>query len=149
VARKGTGCPLTNKTIIDIIIIVNRQTVYRLEALLELAHAYPESVPVAELARRRRIPRAFLARLLTELARAGVVHTVRGPRGGVSLARPPEAISLATLLPPEEGPVLGGAAVRRVSATLAAAQVAALAPLSLAALVGEEQRAGGAVDFEI
>ncbi len=129
--------------------IVNRQTAYRLEALVELAHAYPESVPVAELAARRRIPRAFLGRLLTELARAGVVVTQRGPAGGVVLARPPAEMLLAAILPGEVMPPAGGPAVRRVASALQQARRQILTGLTLAVLAEEERRALGAADFSI
>ncbi len=72
------------KAILTTINIVNRQTAYRLEALLELAHAHPAPVRVAELARRRGIPRPFLARLLTDLAHQwGCPHRAGPSRRGV------------------------------------------------------------------
>jgi len=135
--------------IMPIINVVNRQTAYRIEALLELAHAHPAPVRVAELARRRRIPRPFLARLLTELAHAGVVVTVRGPAGGVSLARPPAQVSLKEIVTPEPAPAFGGAAVQHVATLLGQAREQALASLTLAALAEEERRATGVADFEI
>ncbi len=122
---------------------------YRLEALVELAHAYPETVPAATLATRRSIPRAFLARLLTELARTGVVRTVRGPGGGMVLARPPASLPLAAILPPPAAPPFGGPAVRLVGRALAEAHRRVLESLTLAQLVEEERRQSGAVDFEI
>ncbi len=128
---------------------MNKQTAYRLEALLELAHAHPAPVRVAELARRRRIPRPFLARLLTELAHAGVVVTERGPAGGVSLARSPAQLSLAEIVSSEPVPAFGSAAVRHLAALLARAREQALATLTLAALAEEERRTTGAADFEI
>ncbi len=128
---------------------MNKQTAYRLEALLELAHAHPAPMRVAELARRRRIPRPFLARLLTELAHERVVVTVRGPAGGVSLARPPAQVSLSDIVPPEPAPAFGGPAVRRVAAVLRQAREGALAGLTLAALADDERHAAGAADFEI
>lgn len=129
--------------------LVNRQTAYRLEALVELAHAYPESVPVAELAARRRIPQAFLARLLTELARTGVVVTQRGPAGGVTLARPPAQVSLEGLIPSEGAPTIGGPAVRRVADALEEVRRHTLAGINLAALAEEERRAERIADFSI
>lgn len=128
---------------------MNRQTVYRLEALVELAHAYPQAIRVAELAARRHIPRPFLARLLTELAHAGVVVTSRGPAGGVALARPPAEIGVLQVLPTDSEVELGGAAVRWLTGQLAEAKRAVLAPLSLANLAEEERRASGATHFEI
>lgn len=128
---------------------MNRQTAYRLEALLELAHAHPQPVRVADLARRRLIPRPFLARLLTELAHAGVVVTARGPAGGVALARPPAEIPLWEIVAAEADPGFGGAAVRHVAQVLRQAREQALASLTLAGLVEQERRVAQLADFEI
>lgn len=122
---------------------------YRLEALLELAHAHPDTVRAADLARRRRIPRPFLARLLTELAHEGVVVTLRGPAGGVSLARPPAQVPLTAILPAEPAPEVGGGAVQGVHRALEEARRQALATLTLATLAEQERRTRGAVDFVI
>lgn len=48
----------------------------------------------AQIARRRRISPAYLAKVLTALARHGLIRSARGPGGGFVLARPPDEISL-------------------------------------------------------
>jgi len=129
--------------------VVNWTDVYRLEALLELAEVYPASLTVAEVARRREIPSAFLARLLGEAAREDVVATARGPHGGVRLAAPPEAIGLGRLLRPDPVPDTGGPAVRWLARRLAEAQEGVLAPLRLTTLLTVERENAGTPSFEI
>ncbi|HVN32655.1 MAG TPA: Rrf2 family transcriptional regulator [Thermoanaerobaculaceae bacterium] len=128
---------------------MNGTDAYRLEALLELAEAYPASLTVAEVARRREIPAKFLARLLGDLAREDLVATARGPHGGVRLAAPPETIGLARLLRPDPLPEAGGPAVRWLARRLAEAHHAALTPLRLAGLVGIERENAATPSFEI
>jgi Rrf2 family protein len=48
----------------------------------------------ASLARELDRPIAFLAKSLQKLVRAGLLHSSRGPKGGVQLARPAETITL-------------------------------------------------------
>jgi DNA-binding IscR family transcriptional regulator len=128
---------------------VNETDAYQLEALLELAAAYPASLTVREVARRREIPAKFLARLLGELAHEDLVVTTRGPRGGVRLAAPPEAIGLAHLFPPEPPPETGGAAVRWLARRLAEAHEDALASVKLAGLAKVEREQDATSSYEI
>ena len=128
---------------------MNGTDVYRLEALLELAKAYPASLTVAEVARRREIPAKFLARLLGDLAREELVATARGPRGGVRLAVPPETIGLSQLLRPDAASEAGGPAVRWLARHLAEAHDGALTPLRLAGLVNIEREHAATPTFEI
>lgn len=53
-----------------------------------------ERCSAAEIAKARGLQGPFVAKLLTELARAGLVIGVRGPGGGFSLARDPDEITL-------------------------------------------------------
>ena len=128
---------------------MNETDAYRLEALLELAAAYPASLTVKEIARRREIPATFLARLLGELAREELVVTTRGPHGGVRLAAQPEAIGLARLFLPEPPPETGGPAVRWLARRLSDAEMHALSPLKLANLMNVEREHDAIPSFEI
>jgi len=51
-----------------------------------------------EIARRFRISKAMLAKILQRLRRGGILRSHVGVRGGYSLARPAESISLAEVL---------------------------------------------------
>ena len=47
-----------------------------------------------ELARAQRLSASYLAKVLQQLARAGLLRSQRGPKGGYALARPPREITL-------------------------------------------------------
>lgn len=128
---------------------MNHTDVYRVEALLELAARFPGLCTVREIARRRHIPEAFLARLLAAMAREGLVTTVRGPAGGVRLARPPDSISLAGVLATAASEARGGPAVRWLEERLAEAQRQALGSIDLAGLAHEDSEAHAVLSFDI
>jgi Rrf2 family protein len=58
------------------------------------------------IAQEKGIPPSFLAKIVSQLSVAGLLQTSRGARGGVSLARPPEAISLLDVVEAIDGPIL-------------------------------------------
>jgi len=118
--------------------IMNRTERYRLLALVELARLHPRSAPAAEIARSRDIPGAYLARLLAELARTGVVTTRRGAGGGVALARDPRRLPVRELLDRDSGRPGGPHVVDRLERRLSAAMADALDDLSLADLLAWE-----------
>ena len=116
---------------------------------MELAAVYPEARPSSELAARRRIPAAYLARLLAELARAGLVRSRRGPGGGVALARPPERIPVTAVVaaPPHAASL--PPALSRLAVLITAAVDRAVAELNLADLLRWERRASAVTDYSI
>lgn len=77
--------------------------------LVLLTHMAQDSAPgvrtAHELAARSHVPLPTVSKILKELSRAGVVVSQRGRRGGYSLSRPPERISVAEVLEALEGPV--------------------------------------------
>jgi Rrf2 family protein len=52
------------------------------------------ALPAAKLAQYHGVPAAYLAKHLQALARAGVLETTKGPKGGYRLARPATEITL-------------------------------------------------------
>lgn len=82
---------------------LSKQESYALRLALDLATNDP--APVHEIARRQNIPPAYLGKIVQSLARAGVLSTARGVRGGVRLARAPEAISLRQVVEAAQGPI--------------------------------------------
>jgi len=75
---------------------ISTKVEYGLRALFHLAQRYgAEQVTSAEIAERQRIPEAYLNHLLLTLRNAGLVRSVRGPKGGHTLARAPASILLA------------------------------------------------------
>jgi Rrf2 family protein len=53
-----------------------------------------------------KIPASFLAKIISQLSIAGLLHTSRGARGGVSLAREPKEISVLDVVEAIDGPIL-------------------------------------------
>lgn len=50
------------------------------------------------------LPGPFLAKILQNLAQAGLLESIRGPRGGFRLARPAEEITIGEVVAALEGP---------------------------------------------
>jgi Rrf2 family transcriptional regulator, iron-sulfur cluster assembly transcription factor len=85
---------------------VTRAGEYGVLGLLSLARREPgEVVMLEEVSREERIPRSFLAKIFQSLARAGLLRSIRGTRGGFSLARVPAAISTLEVIEAVEGPI--------------------------------------------
>ncbi|GAA0230736.1 Rrf2 family transcriptional regulator [Cryptosporangium japonicum] len=63
-----------------------------------------QAVPAAKLAEFYGLPAAYLNKQLQALARAGIVSSTSGPRGGFQLARGPEHITLLDVVVAIEGP---------------------------------------------
>ena len=79
-------------------------TKYAVIALVELARQSSDSpVLVKNLAAKREIPAAFLAKLVPPLVRAGILSSTRGKNGGISFARSPYQTSLADVVRTIEG----------------------------------------------
>ncbi|HDQ99910.1 MAG TPA: Rrf2 family transcriptional regulator [candidate division WOR-3 bacterium] len=87
-----------------------------LHAGLLLARAGDAPVPVSELARRLKVSRAHLAKVLQALERAGLVQGTRGPAGGYRLARPANKTTLRQVYEAVAGPLANGRCVFGVPA---------------------------------
>lgn len=83
-----------------------RQADYGLRTVLYLARLGDgESVSTAKIARDQHIPTSFLAKIVSQLAIAGVLRTSRGARGGVALARQAARISVLDVVQAIDGPI--------------------------------------------
>ena len=71
---------------------------YATKAVLHLALQYPDVVTIHDIAQRHRIPLKYLEQILLELKRAQLLESRRGVRGGYTLARAPETISVGEVL---------------------------------------------------
>jgi Rrf2 family protein len=80
---------------------------YALRAAIELAASPDRHTTAEQLARAQNIPGKFLEAILTQLRRAGLVRSQRGPDGGFWLARPAGEISLADIIRAIDGPLVG------------------------------------------
>lgn len=85
---------------------ITRQADYAVRAVLYLASLNNGTrAPTSQIAKEQEIPSSFLAKIVSQLSVAGVVQTSRGARGGVSLARPSEEITLLEVIEAIDGPI--------------------------------------------
>jgi Rrf2 family protein len=85
---------------------ITRQADYALRAMLYLAQLEPsQRAATSQIAEEQHIPPSFLAKIISQLSIAGLIHTSRGARGGVSLAHSPEEISILEVVEAIDGPI--------------------------------------------
>jgi Rrf2 family protein len=86
--------------------VLTRAGDYGIFGVLYLAKQ-PEGkiVSLAEVSRSEDIPEKFLAKIFQSLTRMGLIVSHRGARGGFSLARPADKISVKELMEAIQGPV--------------------------------------------
>jgi len=85
---------------------ITRQADYAVRAVLYLANlGTSERAATSTVAEDQRIPPSFLAKIISQLSIAGLLHTSRGARGGVTLAREPGDISLLEVIEAIDGPI--------------------------------------------
>jgi Rrf2 family iron-sulfur cluster assembly transcriptional regulator len=86
---------------------LSTQADYAVRAVYELSLHEPGTVlHTGDIAAAQHIPVPRLAKVIHDLARAGLVRTQRGQQGGVMLARPPAQISVRDAYEAVEGPIL-------------------------------------------
>lgn len=75
-----------------------------ISAVLCIASARGEPMQASTIADATGAPRNYLSKILHSLARAGVLNSERGPRGGFRLAGPADQLTLADIAEPFERP---------------------------------------------
>jgi Rrf2 family transcriptional regulator, cysteine metabolism repressor len=81
---------------------------YGFRAILELAAEYGKGpLQIRTIAEREDISNKYLEQLITLLKSSGLVRSVRGPRGGYELTRPPTEVKLDEIFMTLEGPPIG------------------------------------------
>ena len=78
---------------------LTRQGDYAVRVMVDLAARGPQApVPRWQIQARQDVPSAYLAKIVQALARAGLVRTLPGARGGVTLNAPAEAVTLLQVI---------------------------------------------------
>lgn len=77
---------------------------YGTRMMLDLAQHYNESpVQIGEIAKRQDISVKYLEQLIIPLKKADYIKSVRGPKGGHMLAKPPDEITVGEIVNLLEG----------------------------------------------
>ena len=127
-------------------ISITTKSPYAVAALVELAGAGEDPVPIGELARRRDIPVQFLEQLFSTLRRAGVIKSQRGVKGGYMFERSPGEVTVLEVVELLDGPLGSGSQGVFADASAAAREVLAASTI---ADIAERERAGGAQMYYI
>ena len=86
---------------------ISTRTEYGIRILVTLARADEGAcLSLAEIARREKLPHAYLEQLVGDLRRADLVSATRGQSGGYRLARPAADIAMTDAVRALEGPIL-------------------------------------------
>jgi Rrf2 family protein len=86
--------------------LLTRGSEYGLRGVLYLARQDADAMSmVSAIAADQDIPPRFLAKIFQALARAGVVKSRRGAKGGFSLRRPPSDITVKEVVEAIDGPM--------------------------------------------
>ncbi len=77
---------------------------YGLRAMLDMAAYYGQGpIESSDIAGRQHVPEQYLDQILMVLRKEGLVKSIRGPKGGHMLARPPAEITMAQVMQALEG----------------------------------------------
>jgi len=86
----------------------SKASTYAILAVIEIARRQRDrktGVQAGEIARQFGLPAAYAAKVMTQLARAEILRSDRGPRGGFRLQRPAEEIKLLEVVEAVDGVV--------------------------------------------
>jgi Rrf2 family protein len=85
---------------------VTRQADYAVRAVLYLAqNKNRDRTSTSTIAKEQGVPPSFLAKIISQLSIMGLLHTLRGAHGGVTLARDPKEITLLDVVEAIDGPI--------------------------------------------
>ena len=73
--------------------------------MAELARSGDRPVPIKEVAERRGMPEQFLEQLFSTLRRAGLLTSHRGMKGGYTLSRPADEITVLDVVQTLDGKI--------------------------------------------
>lgn len=84
--------------------MISMRSIYALKALSVLARErHRDSFMIAELAEAENIPKKFLEAILLSLKVKGILASKKGPKGGYSLAKSPQELTIGHVIEALEG----------------------------------------------
>lgn len=85
--------------------MISQTTEYALRAVVDLAYYHGEARTTHEIAEATKVPSGYLAKILKDLSRTGLIRSQRGPHGGFTLDRNPKKLTvydvMAAVDPPQ------------------------------------------------
>lgn len=85
---------------------ISRSTGYALLAVGYIAKHHQEGIILSQdISKEYGIPLEYLLKILQQLVRANILHSKRGPRGGFSLAKSTNKISVLDVIEAVDGPM--------------------------------------------
>ncbi len=85
---------------------ITRAGEYAVLGLMSLARHTPGQMSmIEEVSREEKIPKSFLSKIFQNLAKAGLVRSVRGAGGGFVLAKQPDEITVLAIIEAIEGKI--------------------------------------------
>ncbi|HEX8415468.1 MAG TPA: Rrf2 family transcriptional regulator [Sphingomicrobium sp.] len=147
--------------------MIAQKTRYALRSLLFLVEEGGGApVQLARIATSQNVPPKYLELIMLDLKKAGFVKSIRGPKGGYTLARAAETISFGEIVRSLEGPIAlvpcasvnhyapcgdchdeATCAIRRAFTILRDQSTAVLDSISIAQGADWEERLGNKVDL--
>ena len=104
---------------------ISRSTGYALLAVGYIAKHHQEGIILSQdISKEYGIPLEYLLKILQQLVRANILHSKRGPRGGFSLAKSTNKISVLDVIEAVDGPMTsrlnlaGGAGTQKIGAKI-------------------------------
>lgn len=86
---------------------ISRSTEYALLSVGYIAQHQDQKIILSQdISKQYNIPLEYLLKILQQLVRANVLRSKRGPRGGFSLARPPQKITMLQIIEAVDGPMV-------------------------------------------
>ncbi|CAN5538831.1 RrF2 family transcriptional regulator [soil metagenome] len=86
---------------------ISTRTEYGIRVLVALARTSDDQhLSLSEIAKREKLPHAYLEQIVGDLRRAGLLTATRGQSGGYRLARPASEIAMTEVVRALEGPLL-------------------------------------------
>ncbi len=84
----------------------SRSAGYALLAVSYIAQHRSEKIVLShDISKKYNIPLEYLLKILQQLVRVNVLRSKRGPRGGFSLAKPPNRITMLQIIEAVDGPM--------------------------------------------
>jgi len=87
--------------------LIKSDTDYAMRMLVYLAlNSGPAPVSAATMVKIQKIPKYFAYKILQKLCKANMVRSFKGPKGGFSLAKEPQQITLLDVMEAIQGPLM-------------------------------------------